>query len=340
MKKILSSILIFVCFAMLFSGCSNELGEKYWIEIANITQEVMLGEDFEKVYNIEYSSNLNEIIDAEYGSDYAELKNVFDPLFASAISFAYNHFNDLMIASNINNDFKKSVYNLKDELNKFTDELKVFNQQKAKYEENITFKDEAKATSDIEKSRLLKFKRDYITLIEKAIELSQSVFEARRIGCYDFADYSQDGELANANVDVSLAINATNIKIVDITINVVRAHNAKNIASSYSKFTNCANSYYKNFVVKYETNNLSLADDIKQKLNIWQGAYDLFNSDAELFNQILSKLDVNKLNDCDYNAEQYAQSTNNKQDKQNAEYYNNFYVKLYYMMEYSLILFS
>ena len=339
MKK-LSILLVLICFVFIISGCSGELGEKYWETISAQSQEVFLSEDFDKAYNITYSYNINAIMNASYGADYAELKTVFEPIFQSAISYAKNHHGDLTIANNTNDEFKKLVYDLKKDLDDFNAQLKTFNKAKDNYQSNITFNTEQKATSNIEKTRLLKFKREYITLIEKAKALSDSVFEARRVGCYDFSDYSTEAELISPNVDVALAINATNLQIVDVSIKVVRAFNAKSQASEYSNYYSAAKDYYNTFIKAYDNNELTLTDDIKSKLNIWQGAYDIFKEDVIQFNNVLSQLDLNLLKKQNYDAEKYANQTGDAQDINRVNYFNEFYKKLSYLKEYSLILFN
>lgn len=340
MKKIITSLLLIVCFGLAFSACSDGLGEKYYQEISKIADTVFLSEEFESVYDYSYTYNMQVIMNSSFGEDYLELKTVFHPVFISAVSYAYKHYSDLTIATNLNDSFRNSVSELKKDLDNFNNVLGEFIKQKEQYEANITFADEAKATSDIEKTRLILFKRDYITLIESAKQLSDSVFNARRLGCYDFSNYQSDAELANPESDVALAINTTNLQIVDIAIKVMRTYNAKKVASTYENYYNSALNFYNQTVEEYENNEKVLADQIKEKLSVWQGAFELFKQDAELFVSILNNINISLLETNNYDAHAYAVATGNPADETDVNYFNSFYEKLNYISQYSNNLFN
>lgn len=339
MKKIILSILIMVCVLFTATGCDG-LGDKYWEATSISAGELFATENFNKTLNIDFNSNINSISASSYGESYAELTMVFEPMFESAISYAYVYYADLMIVpKNETGAFKDEIKKINEKLVNFEEDLAEFLQKKQEYESYITFTDETKATSDIENARLLLFKRDYITIIESALELSENFFNARRYGYYDFLDYSNpDVELIDVNADAALAVNASNLEITRTAIKILRAYNAKEMASEYSNYWASAQSYYNNLVKSFANGSLTVVPNAKEQLNVWRGVYDLFVLETEQFNNVLENIDLDLLSKCN-NSNEYAEETGNPEDAIYADYFINFYKNLSVLEKYTRYLF-
>ena len=323
------------------AGCDG-LGEKYWLDTQAVASEVFGGEEFNAIYNIDFSDNLDTISAQTYGTDYAELKNVLAPLFTFSVSYAYNHYNDLLITPKNNNDeLKKQISAVNNNLQAFSNALKDFAEKKTHYESYIDFTDEASAKSDSEQARLLLFKREYISVIEKAYNLSESVFNARKVGYYNFSDYSdQSVELADINADCSLALNLSNLEITKCAIKIVRAYNAKEVASNYMNYTQQASSYYNGVVLLFEQKLLTPGENAQQNLAKWQDVNEMFKKEITRFTQNLSKINLELLTECNNDVNLYVNQTKKAQDAVYVEYYLNFYNNIEILHQYSLNIFS
>ena len=339
MKKIVLILTMVLTCTFCFTACDG-LGKQYWSDMSVNAEDVFTGENFDAIYNIDYSTNLDYIISQPYGQSYAELKYVLSPLFESAIYYAYNHYKDFTIEPrNQSGEFKNKIKDVNNALEKFESELKIFNEKKVEYERFITFVSMEEATSGLELSRLLLFKRDFITAIESAYNLSEKVFEARRVGYYDFSDYSSDEALVDESADCSLAVNISNLSITKCAIQITRAYNAKEMAAEYQNYWTQSQDFYSYIVKPYENGSKTNVADVKSQLYTWQGVYNLFKEECELFQEVLSNIDVHLLSKCGNDTQVYAERTGNEQDKAFAEYYLNFYKNVATLKDYTNKLF-
>lgn len=341
MKKIILTIAVVVCMMFCVTGC-NGLGEKYWEASSICAGEVFASQNFTSTYNIDFCNNLDEISSKSYGDAYAELEVVFKPMFESAISYAKVYYGDFMvIPKNESGEFKSEIQKINESLKKFEEDLAEFLEKKQEYEAFITFSDEEKATSDVEINRLLLFKREYITIIESAFEVSENFFNARRYGYYDFLNYAdKDVELIDVNADGELAVNATNLEITKTAIKILRAFNAKQMASEYEEYWQGAQSFYNKVVAKFASKSLTMATNAKERLNVWKGVYNMFIEETQTFDFVLKKLDLETLSKCGYNAEEYANETGIIEDAVYADYFVNFYKNISLLEKYTQKLFA
>lgn len=339
MKKIIASIFVLLASVFCFSACDG-LGEKYWELVSTNSATVFESENFDSVYNISFNQKLSYIMEQGYGEDYKEIKTVLSPMFESAIYYAYKHYNDFLIVPlNESGEFKNQIKDVYKKIDQFSSALQVFVTKKADYESNISFTSEQWATSDLNKSMLLKFKREYITIIESAYNLSESIFEARRLGYYDFSDYSSQEELSDASADCSLAVNASNLQITKTAIKITRAYNAKEIANKYENYWSLSQNFYKSVVKPFEEDLLTASANIKENLAAWLNAYEMFKAECETLDEVIEKIDLKKLTNS-VNAEDYATKTGNEIDRVYAEYFLNFYQKVALLNEYTVSIFN
>lgn len=339
MKKILISIFMIMASVLCFTACDG-LGEKYWELVATDSAIVFESENFDNVYNISFGQNLSYIMAQSYGKDYAEITTVLSPMFESAVYYAYKHYNDFLIVPlNESGDFKKQIKDVYKKIDQFSSALQVFVTKKAEYESNITFTSEQTATSDLEKAMLLKFKREYITIIESAYNLSESIFEARRLGYYDFSDYSSQEDLSDASADCSLAVNASNLQITKTAIKITRAYNAKEIANKYENYWSLSQNFYQGVVKPFEEDLLTESANIKENLEAWLHAYEMFKAECQTLDEVIQKIDLKKLTNS-VSAEDYATKTGNEIDRVYAEYFLNFYQKVALLSEYTASIFN
>ncbi len=354
MKKIILVLALIICITPAFVGCDN-LGETYWIDtMANL--ETIFGqneeggpncEDFVNAYNIKYAEEINTIIASSNAEAYKELNEVFAPLFKSAISYAKDYYVDFLInPKNQNNQFKDLIKSINSQVTGFKSSVAKFASAKADYEmwvkrqmENLTV-DEA-IENDQLSSRLILFKREYISIIKDAYSLSKHVFDARRIGYYNFADYSNaELNLVDPKADVMLAIHAGNLEIVDCAIKITTKYNANNMASDYAEYLNLANGYYTSIVESFKADEITLSEDVKSKLNVWKGVYDMFVGEKAQFNRVLNILDLKLLSKNGNDASLFAEETNNEQNFIYASYYLSFHEYISILQKYTEQLFA
>lgn len=340
MKKIILALVMIISCVFCFTACDG-LGDKYWENTSSLADEVFVSADFNSVYNIDFNNNLDTIMTQSYGTSYLELTNVLSPLFESAVYYSYNHYKDLLIVpQNQSGDFKSQIKAVNKNINNFKEALATFNQKKAEYEVFITFTNEQEATSNLEQARLLKFKREYITVIESAYDLSKSVFEARRLGYYDFSNYGAEGALIDKNADCSLAVNASSLKITESAILITRAYNAKEMATEYQNYWTEAKNFHNNIVKQFENGNLTISADVKEKLATWKGVYNMFADESETLKNAISKLDLKKLSGVGNNAEAYGALTGDNTDAIYANYFLNFYKNVSILKQYTINIFG
>ncbi len=336
MKKIILTLVLLLTFTFCLAGCD---GGNYWEITSANADEVFTSENFEDVFNIEFSSNLQTIMGQS--SSYAELEDVLNPLFESAVYYSYMHYKDfLIVPQNKTSKFKNAIKQVDKNISKFKNDLSEFVDAKADYESYITFTSQEEATKDSELARLLLFKREYITVIESAYNLSESLFEARRAGYYDYSDYTSQEALADERADCSLAVNASNLEITKIAIKITRAYNAKQMASEYENYWQTAQSFHNNVVKEFENNSLTIASNAKEKLQVWQGVYNMFITECNTLNTVMKNIDVWQLAKCGNSASSYAQETGKEQDETMAAYYLNFYNNVELLKEYTLDIFA
>jgi len=344
MKKIVLGLTLILFCSFGFVGCGNQKKE-FWLDTASFAQTIFASNEFVSTYNITFNNNLYSIMTQQYGADYSELKNVLAPIFTSAISYAYFHYEDFLISpKNNNSKFKKEIKKVNERLEDFKISINNFKKKKIEYESYIDFTDMENATSSIELARLQLFKRDYISLIESAQGLSESIFNARRVGYYDFSDYASDGvELVDANSDCVLAVSASNLEITDTALEILKAYNTKESASEYSNYWSSAIDYYNFFEIiteKQKNAELFLADNVKNLLKKWQYVYNIFVEEKEIFLDAVEKLDLKLLTKCKNDAEEYSKQTDSVKNKIYADYYLNFYKNVEVLKTYLDALFN
>ena len=340
MKKIIASILLMFCCVLLISGC-NKLEEKYWETTADAAQELFDGENYKQIVG-NYNSNLTLIMNAAYGESYNELTLVLDPLFKSTIYYAEHHFGDFrVIPKNDNSAFKKEIKKLNNSIAEFKESVDEYVQLKSEYLSHITSSSEEFANNTVELGRVLIFKRQYISLIEKAQELSTNLYNARKVGYYDFSDYANiDVVLEDPASDVSLAIATTSLKINECALKIVRAYNVREMASEYQEYWQASQNFYNNTILKFRENQTTLSENTKQKMHDWMGAYQLFCNDVKIFNDVIDKLNLKLLSNKEYDSEEYAKETQNAKDELHVEYYLEFHEKIEKLAQYANNLFN
>ena len=77
----------------------------------------------------------------------------------------------------------------------------VFLDAKTVYEARIDFTDELSVTSAIERSRLVKFKMEYLKVIKSVFDLSSSLYGAYTVGYYTFSDFANMPNIVYADYE-------------------------------------------------------------------------------------------------------------------------------------------
>lgn len=339
MKKIIFTLILCMCCLFSFTACDN-LGKEHWLDMQKVAEEVFASEEFKNVYGSNFGGNLDVVM--EVNESYAEIKNVLAPLFVSAVSYAYNQYNDFLITPlNNNSKFKNEMKKVNKNLTKFKDALKDFNEQKTTYLSYITFTDVDTSNKDIELGRLLLFKRDYLTIIESAYNLSESIINARRAGYYDFSNY--DGEQLDEleiSANCNLAVGTTNLEIVSCAIKIARAYNAKEVASQYANYWTVAQDFYNNVVAKSKSQELVPAENAQAALLNWKTVYNMFKDEKQELESVLKKINLKLLVECNNDSISYANATNNSMDENYVTFFVNFYQNVTILKDYTLKIFN
>lgn len=330
MKKIFTSVFMLVCFMFCFSACSEPLNEEYWLDTSASLTTYFATEDYKKVANITFNTNINTIMEQSYGKEFLELKNVYANLFKASAFAAEKYATVLTVTPvNIEGEFKNKIVNVNNKLRDLKTSVQIFLDAKAVYEARIDFTDEANVNSAIEKSRLIKFKMDYLNIIESVYNLSTSLYDAYSVGYYTFSDFNNidPANFSTEQIEINrkLAINGSNLQLVDSAINVLKMYNAKEIYYDYNNYWQVSQKFFTD-VVEYAYNNtLSTDSSLLDKFVIWKGVYNEFLLDSQRFENVVKNLQLDKLKRCNNDTLAYAIETGNPLDQSNANFFLNYY---------------
>ena len=341
MKKIITSLMLLVCFAFCFTACDNSpLGEQYWLETSTALTQYFATEDYRKVSNIAFNANIQTISGEAYGAEFAELDDLYAKLFNASI-FTSEKFATVLTVTPVNTqgDFKSKINTAYNNLQNFKSAVTKFLDAKAVYEARIDFTDEESVTSAIEKSRLVKFKLEYLNVIQSAYSLSDSLYDAYTVGYYNFSDFDAI-EAANFSADEieinrRLAINGSNLQLVDSAIKVLKIYNAKEIHNDYNNYWQVSQKFFTD-VVEYAYNNqLSTDSTLLEKFATWKGVYDEFLLDSQRFSNVVANIQLDVLKKHNNDTLAYAQATQNPLDQSNANFFLNYYKNVNLLFDYT-----
>lgn len=329
-----------VCFMFCFTACGETLGENYWLDTSASLTQYFSSQEYKYIADISFSSNIKTIISSDYGEEFAELENVYAKLFTSSI-FTAEKFATVLLVTPINtdNNFRKSILDVNDKLQDFQQAIKDFTRAKSVYEARIDFTDQESVASALEKSRLVKFKLDYLKVISSAYDLSNSLYTAYQVGYYNFSDYANieaskfTQEEINANR--KLALNGSNLQLVNSAIKVLNIYNTKEVYYSYNNYWQTSQKFFTDVVEKAYNSTSSTDTNILKKFVTWKGVYDIFIEDTEKFNNIVSNLKIDILKQCNNNTLEYARQTGNPLDQTNANFFLNYYKNIQVLYTYT-----
>lgn len=350
MKKFILSLLLIVCCMFCFSGCNNDLSGKYWEDTSKTLVEYFNSETFKSV--LSYSQNLNDLMEKEYGNAYLELKDVYNPLFEQTIYCSQKYANVFMVVpTNDNNNLKGKFKSINTNIQELKSEVLNFLTKKSNFESHINFQDEKTATSEIEKARLNKFKIEYLKLISKSYELSNNIYTAYTIGYGDFIDfnYTKSEDLTPSSIEfyTKLALNGSNLELVNSSINVLQVHINKEMDSDYAQFWQNSQKFFNDALkVAYEFNYAeNFKDDasktnIYNKFKVWKGVCNQFVEDAKTYNDIVKDIQIDILKKNNNDPKKYALALNDVTAESKANYYLNYYKNVELLYNYSVALIS
>lgn len=351
MKKIIVSLLLIICCGLCFAGCKQTLPENYYKVYGELMTEYFSNEDFTNSLSVNFSSELESLMTKEYGTEYAELKNIYAPLYNQTIFCATKYalvFEKGVIPANESEKLKDYFRNIKTCLESFEKEVNQFNINRSNYESYITFSDsENVAKSEIEKSRLKRFKLDYLNLLTKAYDLSENVFNAYNEGynsLINFEDSTANIFKENSyliEINLKLALNASNMQLTNSAIKTLSVYLNKDVSNEYDKLWNSSVDFFVNNVEKaYSMTEEDYAkidaDIIFNKLKSWNGVYSVFVEDAKTYNDIVSTIKLDILEKCNYDARKYAVETKDKTNESKVNFFMNYYKNIEQLNNYSI----
>lgn len=351
MKKIIVSLLLILCCGLCFAGCKETLPENYYKVAGEQMEAYFTGEDFTKSINMNFSAELESLMSKEYGSEYAELKNIYAPLYEQTIFCATKYANVFVkgvIPANESEKLKDYFRNINKCLDSLKKEINQFNINRSNYESYITFSDNSTvAQSEIEKSRLKRFKLDYLSLLSKAYDLSENVFKAYNEGYNSMVNFEENSSnIFEENsylieINLKLALNASNLQLTNSAIKTLRVYLNKDVDNEYDKLWNSSVDFFENNVKRAysmtEDDFTKLdAENIYNKLKSWSGVYNIFVEDAKTYNDIVSNIKLDILKKYGYNAKEYAIATKDKTNESKANFFMNYYKNIEQLNNYSL----
>lgn len=342
MKKIITSVLMLVCFMFCFTACGDTLGEEYWIDTSNALTQYFNTPEYTQVADITFNSNIETIIKQDYGKEFAELKNVYAKLFTAGMFFAKNNAAVLTITPiNTQNGFRNKIVEVNNNLETLKTKVLEFLEAKTVFEDRIDFTAESEVSKPIEKSRLVKFKMDYLDVIQSAYKLSLSLYDAYTLGYYTFSDFvnidSASFSAEQAKINRTLAINGSNLQLVDSAIDVLKLNNAKEVYYDYNNYWQISQKFFDDVVVVYTSNQDQLTVDatLLNKFIVWKGVYDEFLLDSQRFENVVKDINFDILKRCNNDAETYANETKNPLDQSKAEFFLNYYKNVNVLYDYT-----
>ncbi len=338
MKKILLSFVLIVCCAFCFAGCDNSLSETYWADTSKTLTEYFESEEYQQVTNLSFCTNIVTISNANYGESgqisqqYAELIGVYQQLLEQSIFCLQKYARTFsVIPTNNNGELKDSIKKVNSSFETFKNEVKEFLVIKSNYELNVESDSEDFASKQIELDRLNKFKYAFLDLINKTYELSLNVYTAYTIGYHDFYDYTNINleDLTNVTMDAErkLAINSSNLQLVNSAIKVLNLYLKNDINNNYNNYWEKSKKFYSEVLKYIYENDITeiSASEFKSKFTTWKGVYDEFCEDAETFNKIVEEIKLDVLKESNYDALEYSKKTNNPSDQSKVNFFLNYY---------------
>lgn len=323
-----------------FTACGETMGENYWLDTSASLTQYFASQEYKAISDISFSSNINTIIATDYGEEFAELENVYAKLFTASI-FTAEKFASVLLVTPLNSDngFRASISNINDKLQDFQQAINDFARAKKVYEARIDFTDQESVVSALEKSRLVKFKLDYLKLINSAYDLSNSLYKAYQLGYYNFSDYAniEASKFSQEEIEANrkLALNGSNLLLVNSAIKVLNIYNTKEVYYNYNNYWQTSQKFFTDVVVKAYNTNQSNNTNILEKFVTWKGVYDLFVQDTQKFNNIVSDLKIDILKKCNNNTLEYARQTGNPLDQTNANFFLNYYKNIEVLYTYT-----
>ncbi len=339
MKKYILSFLLIVCVMFCFAGCNNSMPEEYWQDTATKLTQFLDSEEFTATIDVTYSSNLQTIMASSYGKAYAELNTIYAPLYKQSIFCTQKYSNVFLQSKPISNSAKLygEFKNIQKKLEDFKANVANFTTEKANYETNVDYTDQATATNEIEKARLKKFKLEYIKLIESAYGLSSEIFSAYTTGYFDFTNYDEieDSDFTTGLIDINkkIALNASNLQLAHSSIKVVKLYINKEVDNDYDNYWQTSN----NFFTQVESSfyDRTLSGNVLEKFKTWKNVYNAFLDDAKMFDEIVSGLKLNVLKKYNYDTKIYAEKTGDSLDQSRANFFLNYYKNVELLYNYT-----
>lgn len=354
MKKFILTLVLIVSCAFCFVGCDAS-NQDYWTPVSNSLTEFFASEAYQSPNSINFSDELDALIESAFGQDYAELTTTYIPLYNQSIFCSQKYAQVLAFTPSSKSANLKSAFgDISDDLEDYKAQILAFNTSKTNYEshlastyskstENVVVLDSTKALSDFELTHLSKFKADFLSLIQTAYKLSQSVYGAYTKGYHNFVDYNTiDAENFTAEIiqdEQKLALNSTNLQLAGTQIKVLKLYVTKERTSDYNNFCNISKTFFEAMQSAYDTG-LGTVDATQtlSKFKKWKGVYDLFIEDSQHFDQVIKDIKVDILKDCNNNAEEYAKEMEDPKAKSLALFYINYYNNAQILYDYTMSL--
>lgn len=342
MKKFITLMLVLCC-AFFVVGCGDNLSETYWEDTSKVLTEYFESEKFQQISNLTFNDNLNILIKSDYGSKYAELENVYKPLFNQTI-FCSPKYAKVFLAVPVDNnkELKSKFIKINSNFEEFKKEIDEFLIHKTSYEINVDYTDETTATSSVEIKRLNNFKLDYLQLLKKAYNLSESIYNAYLTGYHNFYDYNNVSveDITELTIDAErkLALNSANLQIANSAIKVLDIYLTKDYENNFDNYFNVSHDFFDSALKKVYENTTSEENlsNALSKLKTWKGVYDDFVKDSYVFEDVINNLDLNALKKCNYDSAEYAIFTKNPENEGKANFYLNYFKNVQIIYDFSL----
>lgn len=343
MKKYLLTFVLILGCALCVVGC-DKTDKDYWTPVSTELTTFFASDEYQSPSEIQFGEKLTTLISSDFGQDYAELINVYIPLYKQTVFCAQKYAQVLAFTpSNKSVKLKSAFKEISSNLIDYKEQINSFKTSKNNYESYITFTDKNTALSDQKLTRLSNFKVDFLELITSAYNLSNSVYQAYTIGYHDFANYAVlDAESFTAEIikdDQKLALNSVNMQLSNTAIKVLKLYVTKEQTSDYDDFWQISQTFYTAMQSQYGTE-LEVTDFATALKNFktWKGVYDLFIQDSKHFENVIENIKVDVLKECKNDADKYAEKIGSSKAKSEALFFINYHNNVEYLYNYTITL--
>ena len=317
MKKFALSLLICLLAVTCFA-CGRVPDGQYWLDAQSDLYATYNGEEYNKLYNLKFSENVEYLAKEGKSEDYDELTEIYGKVLNACLTFNVGSFNILAIVPNNNNStFYNHLTTLVQKSKDFETDIKAFIEKKDEFESKLqvrvnTYGKDYILTDSISKNDLLLFKRDYLALIKKAYELTDAFQNVYSEGYVNLKTLKLTEETKSLSYDLykTLSVATANVQTTKVAIAIIEEYNCRAEIKTLKNFFTVQNNFYNKY--KIDTTYSSSENDYSN-CKKWLAVYNSYLNEQSTFFNMLNSVDLLSLaRDYNNKVKDYAGSDSEK----------------------------